>query len=284
MHRKHLIGFSFTLLLAIACASEDAPAEKPTADGSAATESNTGSPTEASPLPIGDNSRTSLDWAGTYSGVVPCASCPGIETVVTLRDDGTFEHSMLYIDESPIPETRSGTFTWNDAGGKVTLKTGGNDAQQYQVGENQLFHLDQQGERITGELAGHYVLQKHGHDSAIEDRRWKLVELRGTRIEAGRTAQEAVFTLSAGESVASGSASCNTFSAPYAIKTGQRIQFGRNMAVTMMACPDMGLESEFLDVLKQVDNYSLGDDGSLSLNRARMAPLARFDQLPGTLP
>ena len=34
-------------------------------------------------------------------------------------------------------------------------------------------------------------------------------------------------------------------------------------------------EREFLDMLARVDNYSLGD-GTLSLNRARMAPLARF--------
>ena len=25
-------------------------------------------------------SQISLDWAGTYSGVLPCASCEGIET------------------------------------------------------------------------------------------------------------------------------------------------------------------------------------------------------------
>jgi hypothetical protein len=29
-------------------------------------------------------------------------------------------------------------------------------------------------------------------------------------------------------------------------------------------------------MLKQVDNYTLSDEGMLSLNRARMAPLARF--------
>ncbi|MFU8831928.1 MAG: copper resistance protein NlpE N-terminal domain-containing protein, partial [Wenzhouxiangella sp.] len=41
----------------------------------------------ASPTPA-DSSRLSLDWVGTYSGVVPCASCPGIETSITLNDDG----------------------------------------------------------------------------------------------------------------------------------------------------------------------------------------------------
>ena len=39
--------------------------------------------------------------------------------------------------------------------------------------------------------------------------------------------------------------------------------------------------SEFEDALfkafETIDNYSLGDDGKLSLNRARMAPLLRFE-------
>jgi copper homeostasis protein (lipoprotein) len=43
----------------------------------------------------------------------------------------------------------------------------------------------------------------------------------------------------------------------------------------MMACPELAQEREFLEMLPRVDNYTLGD-GALSLNRARMAPLARF--------
>jgi heat shock protein HslJ len=52
-------------------------------------------------------------------------------------------------------------------------------------------------------------------------------------------------------------------------------QFGPNFGSTMMACPELEREREFLDVLARVDNYALAD-GTLSLNRARMAPLARF--------
>ena len=44
--------------------------------------------------------------------------------------------------------TLGGAFTWNAAGSKVALGTG-EDAQQYQVGENRLFQLDRNGERIT---------------------------------------------------------------------------------------------------------------------------------------
>lgn len=276
MRCKRLVTLSLPLIFAVACTRDEAPREQPATETATASVASDAPPAEPA-MPGGHNSRNALDWAGTYSGTVPCASCPGIETVITLREDGTFERALLYIDEAPVPTTDSGTFTWNEAGGKITLDAGGSEVQQYQVGENVLFHLDRNGERITGDLAGQYVLQKHLRDPAIEDKRWTLVELRGAPVEAGRAAREAVLTLRAEDGVASGNTSCNTFSGQYAIKSGQRISFGRNMAVTMMACPDMSLESAFLGVLQEADNYAVGDDGRLSLNRARMAPLARFE-------
>jgi hypothetical protein len=42
--------------------------------------------------PAGDTSRTSLDWPGTYTGVLPCADCEGIETTITLSVDLTYAH------------------------------------------------------------------------------------------------------------------------------------------------------------------------------------------------
>ena len=48
------------------------------------------------------------------------------------------------------------------------------------------------------------------------------------------------------------------------------------MGMTMRACPEMESEQTFMSVLQQADNYTIAD-GILSLNRARMAPLARFE-------
>ena len=146
------------------------------------------------------------------------------------------------------------------------------------MGEHRLFMLDQQGQRIDGELAAQYILHQHLHDPQIEDRRWILTELRGQPVETGEGQSQAFLLLRSEESRLHGNAACNTFNGSYAIKSGQRIQFGENIAMTMMACPDMTVEDQFIDVLKMTDNYSIGDDGSLSLNRARMAPLARLVQ------
>lgn len=44
----------------------------------------------------------------------------------------------------------------------------------------------------------------------------------------------------------------------------------------MMACVDMATEQEFKKILEIVDNYTINDK-KLSLNKARMAPLAIFE-------
>ena len=41
--------------------------------------------TEVNALPIGDTAETSLDWAGEYKGVFPCADCEGIKMELELK-------------------------------------------------------------------------------------------------------------------------------------------------------------------------------------------------------
>jgi uncharacterized lipoprotein NlpE involved in copper resistance len=55
----------------------------------------------AAKTPDMHNSRNSLDWAGSYEGVLPCADCPGIKTRLVLSPDGQFELSTQYMDRQP---------------------------------------------------------------------------------------------------------------------------------------------------------------------------------------
>ncbi|WP_338589222.1 copper resistance protein NlpE [Shewanella khirikhana] len=118
-------------------------------------------PNSAEALSVGDSSRTSLDWNGSYEGVVPCASCEGINTRLVLNADGTYLLETQYLGEQEAgaePEVfeERGSFRWNASGGAIQLESGA----WYQVGENQLFMLDRDGKRITGALADHYRLGK----------------------------------------------------------------------------------------------------------------------------
>ncbi|WP_425637084.1 copper resistance protein NlpE [Algoriphagus yeomjeoni] len=109
----------------------------------------------------GDNSATALDWNGTYKGTVPCASCEGIETTLTLNTDRTYKLSTHYFGRNDaLEEDDMGIFTWDETGSIITLERVSNGPRQYKVGENRLWQLDMKGNMITGDLADHYILTK----------------------------------------------------------------------------------------------------------------------------
>lgn len=233
--------------------------------------SGAGPTTRSSPTPA-DNSRTALDWPGVYRGVVPCADCEGIETIVTLSRDNTYTVRRRYMGKDDRYNQTGGTFTWQPDGNRILLK---DDAETlYQVGENRLFQLDQSGNRITGNLAGNYELTKL--TDGLTERYWKLTELNGKPVPppAGTPAREPHLILRVAENRLNGSGGCNTLLGSYELLPNNRIRFPR-IATTQMACADMATEDAFLQALNTVDSYVLTGD-TLVLNRARMAPLARL--------
>jgi heat shock protein HslJ len=228
----------------------------------------------ASTIPDAHNSQNSLDWNGVYQGVVPCADCQGIETRITLKSDGMFLRSLKYLGKDPNAFFDQGNFTWDASGSKITLTGENGETQIYQVGENVLFHLDKEGNRITGDLADNYKLMKNPTDPRLEGKKWVLVELRGKPVVQKEGSREGFIQFDMETSSASGNSTCNGFSGGYELKGQNQITFG-NIAGTMMACPDMKTEQAFYDVLKQTDNYSIADT-IMTLNKAKMAPLAKF--------
>jgi putative lipoprotein len=111
-------------------------------------------------------SENSLDWAGVYQGVVPCADCAGIETTLKLTTGRTYELSMTYLGKSATPISSAGPFEWRQDGRAIMLKTGDGTPRFYRVEENRLRQLDMHGEPITSALADKYVLQKLAANTA----------------------------------------------------------------------------------------------------------------------
>jgi uncharacterized lipoprotein NlpE involved in copper resistance len=103
---------------------------------------------------------TSIDYAGSYKGIVPCADCEGIETLVELKADKTYKITLKYLgkgDEKPA--TAAGKWSWK-TGNIIQLEGENFGPDQYFVSEGRIIQLDLSGERITGALADRYVLAK----------------------------------------------------------------------------------------------------------------------------
>ncbi len=116
-------------------------------------------------------------------------------------------------------------------------------------------------------------------DALLEDIRWTLIELRGLPVAVSDGVEQAYLELQSAENKVVGHTSCNRFFGRYELKPGNRIVFDENMGMTMMACPDMTTESLLMEAISNADNYAIKGN-QLSLNKARMAPLARFSSEP----
>lgn len=225
----------------------------------------------ATVLHIGDNSQVSLDWAGSYHGVLPCADCPGISTALTIREDSSYELQTRYIDRGDSIYVESGDFTWDPTGSHITLNE--SEGRKFLVGENQLFALDMEGNRIEGELAEHYILKKA--DGRITDIYWKLIEINGQSIEAVKLMREPYLRLNTADNRAEANGGCNGMGGTYELNDDNwRLSFSQFMS-TQMACENMDIEQQLADVIQRTDSYAVAND-TLQLFRARMAPLAKF--------
>lgn len=231
-------------------------------------------PQGSAPTPAGDNSRNALDWQGSYVGTLPCADCPGIRTRVELHEDGTFMRNVAYLGRD-LRLMDTGSFEWDGAGSRITLTAGDGGAQRFHVGENVLFMLDGNGERITGERADAYRLGKIVNDARIENRRWELVELDGRAVAPSGDRERVFFELDGAGARVTGNASCNRFSGTYELAAGDRLRFGPDLIATRMACGALAQEQRFLDALTRAESYTLVGD-TLSLSGPDSAPLARF--------
>lgn len=218
-------------------------------------------------------SKNALDWEGTYTGTFPCADCEGIEVTITLNKDQTFILKDIYLGKKDGDFETRGYFKWLEDGQKILLSD--DNETSYFVGENTLTLLDKTGNKVTGELADLYILKKQevskNDDIAFTDTKWKLVKLMGKNISDS----EAFISFATDENRVFGHAGCNTFTGTFKVKNGSQLELSK-IAVTMMACPDMTVEQQFMEVLNTADNFSLNGK-TMTLNKAKMAPLAVFE-------
>ncbi|MDO9594007.1 MAG: copper resistance protein NlpE N-terminal domain-containing protein [Lutibacter sp.] len=227
-----------------------------------------------------DNSLNSLDWPGIYRGVLPCADCEGIETEIKLNADLTYVISSTYLGKNEEAFKEAGAFKWDEAGAKITLENVDpkTSANQFLVGENMLFKLDAEGNRIEGDLKEMYQLKKVYLDNTIAEKYWKLIELNGKKIILGKNQNTSPhLTLKNENSRVFGNGGCNAFQGDYELAEGNKIKFSK-IGSTKMFCDYMETEQALLQVLEKVENYSVEND-TVSLNNPTMVSLAKFQMI-----
>lgn len=113
--------------------------------------------------------------------------------------------------------------------------------------------------------------------TSVTNNRWKLVEIYGKPVADKINGKEPILQFMAADGRYSATGGCNSINGNYSISSDYRISFSKGMS-TLMACENMEVESQLTRVLETADNFSLSEN-TLSLNKARMAPLAVFRRI-----
>ncbi len=217
----------------------------------------------------GDNTMTSVDWPGIYQTTLPCTDCEGIKAQLLLNKDLTYILKTQYMGKGDSVFQEKGKFGWDKTGSKITLDNA--NKQIYQIGENQIFHLDKDGNRIAGDLADKYILEKEIIE--LTGKYWKLVRLNGKQIQA--ESREPFIRFNAEDNRVNGNSSCNMFNGKYELLEGNRIKFSP-FAMTKMACIGNNIEADFVQIFEKTTNYSLASN-ELILQDEFETTLAKFE-------
>lgn len=221
------------------------------------------------------NSQNSLDWAGIYRGILPCEDCEGIKTEIRLNYDNSYTLRQRKLDDHLTIAEATGRVEWNDDGSTISLvaEEKNKAAIKFKVIENGLMPLNGNPDPSAA-AEGTYALKKANGGIALGEGRWNLFRLYGEEVTAEEGRKQPYLIFNEAVYRVSGHNSCNQFSGKYTMMEGNRIEMDRFKS-TLMACMPNNIEDRFMEVLDLADNYTLKGD-TLSLNKAKMAPLAQF--------
>ncbi|MGP1359476.1 copper resistance protein NlpE [Campylobacter sp.] len=100
--------------------------------------------------------QTSIE--GTYKAFLPCASCMGIDSTLTLKKDGTFVSVMDYKSKDNYKAMSKGKYSIEN--GVITTVDEYKEKNFYKIEGENLKMLDMDQKEVTGELKDKYIFKR----------------------------------------------------------------------------------------------------------------------------
>lgn len=128
MNRKASLALSALAIVALSSCQQEAPPPAAPAEAGPAAVAEAPATPPSSKDPGAYEAFTpsgpALDhraFAGRFSGTLPCASCPGIDTTLVLKDDYSFELTEVHQDSKDPAVLTKGTWTAEEDGHRIRL-------------------------------------------------------------------------------------------------------------------------------------------------------------------
>ncbi|MDR1626146.1 MAG: META domain-containing protein [Spirochaetia bacterium] len=217
--------------------------------------------------------------AGLYKGIMPYPGSEGLETVIQLRQNGTYMIRSRVVGKVDNPVELTGTFdidrNWIVRLDKTAVDT---VSPVYVLDPGleppTLTQLDNEAKPFSGDGSGRYVLKKF--PAMITETYWKLVSIYGRQVVwTGDPKREPHIILRLDGYKISGHSGTNSFSGTYKVKDGNGISFPP-MRSTMIASPNMKIEMDLYKAFDETDSYTLHEN-RFSIGKRGREPSAVFE-------
>jgi len=206
-----------------------------------------------------------------FSGLEPCADCPGIRTTLALGSDGTYVLTLHYLERDVPDVVYTGPWSYDKGTSRVKLSSKFGAPQYFQVVDARTLRvLDRSGNQISTRAPQTLTL------ISLTSNPWSLVELRGQRLSSGATQQPVSLEFESGGRVI-GSTGCNPLTGSYT-QNGSQLHFSPLATTRMMCAQGADIEAAYVKALGEVQTYNFYH-GMLNLYGGGW-PLLRFKAAP----
>lgn len=223
-------------------------------------------------------SQNSLDWTGIYEGVLPCADCEGIRTVLFLKESGNYQKTSYYLGKSASGFVEEGIFKWLPDGNRIQLTDNENTHTYFKVEENQLRLLDQKGNPIESDSKMLLLTKKPPNN--LMEKYWMAIELMGENVEMQEGIGNPPHLIIKQDGTFTGNGGCNSFFGTYEIEKKSWIRF-TEINMTEMSCDFESYDEKLREALSMTQQFQLTKDGRMQLIVGKRAPLAIFKKVEG---
>ncbi len=224
----------------------------------------------------GMNNLKPEDWAGIYTGKLPCADCPGVDTRIVFNNDGTFVRTSRKPGGESEPYTTAGKSWWDQDKGLIILQDEASALTvPYRMNKKGLIMMHLGTGARPREERPEYTLVKEADKNPTEHY-WSLVELNGKAVANNMPDGRPHILFHGSTGKTDGSGGCNTFSGNFTLRPGNKITVSP-LAATRKACPPGGVENDFFRTIEGSSTYEVKDD-KMTLWRSGK-PIARFEAI-----
>jgi hypothetical protein len=105
-------------------------------------------------------SYLSLDWNGTYSGIIPWKDFDKLEVTLAIDRESKYVLLLNNLEENSYRKEYEGSFFWNSNGNSITLHSKGKHPMHFFVGENFLLIMDSPDNKVDLKFKDTYKLVK----------------------------------------------------------------------------------------------------------------------------